>query len=177
MKHGTLMEPHVRRRARRCKHPNGCVKISIFGLQSGRAHYCGEHREAYHVDVVHDRCRYPEGCMRQPSFGDADERIAKFCIAHKHANHTDVKSAMCRFVDFETKVGCSRRASFGSAAEGIPMYCSVHKRKDHHDLVHKLEAASRAAQPGQLLKNETTAGVSAAAAGAGTCMSTPTSGL
>jgi hypothetical protein len=149
-------------RARRCKHPNGCVKISIFGLQNGKAHYCGDHREAYHVDVVHDRCRYPEGCMRQPSFGDAEEGIAKYCIAHKHANHTDVKSSMCRFADVDTNVGCSRRASFGSAVEGIPMYCSVHKKTDHVDLVHKLDAALRVPLTPRLLPNGTTTAPAAA---------------
>ena len=67
-----------------------CQHRSMFGVRGGRARHCRQHRQQGEIDLVHKSCEM-SGCGKQPSFGDATDRVPRYCSQHKLGNHVIVR--------------------------------------------------------------------------------------
>ena len=119
-----------------------CDKQPNFGCKSGKALYCGVHKQPHHVNVNRRMC-LAEGCTRTRCFGEEVVRdgeskecreeggavknvgqrrrrgLALFCRAHSNATHVNVQAYLCSFP------GCERMGAAGNVSVGH--LCSMHR--------------------------------------------------
>ena len=79
-----------------------CEARATHGLPGREPAVCAVHCRPGDVDRRHKRCQFVPGqldasaetvgCKRQPSYGDADEGVARFCAKHRGPSHVDVRS-------------------------------------------------------------------------------------
>jgi len=76
-----------------CCH-EGCGKQPSFGLESGKALFCGTHKAEEMIDVRSLRCEHA-GCTRQRKYGP---ELGKpiFCSDHKTADMEDLTCKRCK---------------------------------------------------------------------------------
>mgnify|MGYP001615326449 FL=1 len=114
------------RTRRTCCHVGGGARCPIqptFGVAGGVPLWCGAHRRAGTVDVVHKMCG-AAGCRTQPSFGPPGG-APLWCAAHRSAGAVGVVGHYCLWP------GCDLFASFGAPRErGVRarLWCAAHRR-------------------------------------------------
>ena len=114
------LQPRSKKRKRltSCEH-SGCTILNpVFGVEGGKARFCGTHKEAGMVDVKSKRCEH-DGCTSQPVFG-VEGGKACFCGAHKEAGMVDVRHKRCEHD------GCTSQPSYGVPGFTATL-CAKHK--------------------------------------------------
>ncbi|EKX42579.1 hypothetical protein GUITHDRAFT_111551 [Guillardia theta CCMP2712] len=112
---------HVNLRKKRCQHPEGCSRPSVFGTSIPL--FCGEHKGRGDIALRSHAAPSPLGCLTPASFGNVEDGIVMYCLRHKGENHTYLRSVRCKYPE-----GCTRWATFGNQnASGAPLFCLEHR--------------------------------------------------
>jgi hypothetical protein len=105
-----------------------CIKRATFGDKNEIPKRCYDHKEPWHIDVVHKLCE-EDGCIDRAYKCEINKKTPTYCYKHAPKNYINPSAKKCG-ID-----GCPTTPSYNVPGERAGLTCYTHKQPEYVNVV------------------------------------------